>query len=79
MNELALKMRGDQPKNEEKAIPIARSRQLVNPADVEIRNLRQQGLEIPRELLSKKHAFNKARHEKDVKRWNELLVANLDL
>ena len=65
MNELALK---DQKPKVEKVIPIGRGRDVKNPVDEEISKLREQGLEVPRELLNQKHAFNKARHAKDVKR-----------
>jgi len=66
INEQALKERGGVKK--EKVIAIARSRDVRNPADDEIKKYRKEGVEVPKELLEKKHSFNKQRHEKDIKK-----------
>ena len=46
--------------------------------DGEIRALRKEGLAVPRDLLEKKHSFNRARHEKDIKKQHYFLEAKLD-
>lgn len=62
-NELAVK----RPLKPEKEIKVHTKRdQEVNPADEEIKKLRREGLEVPRELLEKKFAHNRARHAKDI-------------
>jgi len=67
INEQALKERGAAAK-QEKVIAIARSRDVRNPADDEIKRYRKEGMEVPKELLEKKHTFNRQRHEKDIKK-----------
>ena len=51
-------MKGNK-KKEEKTIPIAKGRDIINPMDEEIRKLRDEGMEVPRELIKRKHEFNK--------------------
>lgn len=54
---------------EEKVIKVhTNGRQERNPADAEILRLRKEGHEVPRELLEKKFAHNRARHSKDLRR-----------
>lgn len=66
LNQNALK---NKQVKEEKVIPVfTRRRQEPNPADHEIQQLRKGGLEVPKELLDKKFAHNRARHSKDLKR-----------
>ena len=57
INEAALKARG--ARKQEKVIQTAKSRVERNPADAQIKQFRKEGLEVPRELLEKKHSFNK--------------------
>jgi len=59
-------------------IPIARSRDVRNPADDEIMKFRKEGLEVPKELLEKKHSFNRARHERDIRKQHDFLKAKYD-
>ena len=55
-------------------IPVyTKRRQEPNPADHEIMALRKEGLEVPKELLDKKFAHNRARHSKDLRRQHEFL------
>ena len=54
----------------EKVIPVHSKRRepKINPADKEIFELRKQGKEVPKELLDKKFAHNRARHSQDLRR-----------
>jgi hypothetical protein len=40
----------------------------ANPSDSEILKLRREGKKVPKKLLLKKFAHNKARHVKDIKK-----------
>ena len=65
LNEQAVK----RPLAPEKVIPVhSKRREPKNPADKEIFELRKQGKEVPKELLDKKFAHNRARHSQDLRR-----------
>ena len=41
--------------------------------------LRKDGLDVPKELLEQKFAHNRARHNKDLKKQHDFMVANMSM